>query len=187
MHGPVLKTCRNQRSTSCRAVNIQSPKSLQSSLCSSAPSLSRDFDFISSTFARRSTYFSGDITIPTSQVMDILSTHPPERLAHPRSPIPPLSTLTSRATHAHPTSPRSTGFCAIWDCISSRSSSHLRTQKHVLPRRHHIPTLQVTKARPTTTVAPTCASVHSWRCFWHPLYDFSQSKDSDNQTHTHAH
>ena len=38
-------------------------------------------------------------------------------------PIPPLSTLTSRATHAHPTSPRSTGFCAIWDCISSSSSS----------------------------------------------------------------
>ena len=29
------------------------------------------------------------------------------------SPILPLSTLTSRATHAHPTSPRSTGFCAI--------------------------------------------------------------------------
>ena len=25
-------------------------------------------------------------------------THPPKRLAHPRSPIPPLSTLTSRAT-----------------------------------------------------------------------------------------
>ena len=23
----------------------------------------------------------------------------------------------NRATHAHPTSPRSTGFCAIWDCI----------------------------------------------------------------------
>jgi len=39
------------------------------------------------------------------------------------SPIPPLSTLTSRATHAHPTSPRSTGFCDIWDCISSSSSS----------------------------------------------------------------
>ena len=49
-------------------------------------------------------------------------THPPKRLAHPRSPIPPLSTLTSRATHAHPTSPRSTGFCAIWGCISSSSS-----------------------------------------------------------------
>jgi len=48
-------------------------------------------------------------------------THPPKRLAHPRSPIPHLSTLTSRATHAHPTSPRSTGFCAIWDCISSSS------------------------------------------------------------------
>jgi len=32
--------------------------------------------------------------------------------------------MTSRATHAHPTSPRSTGFCAIWDCISS-SSTHL--------------------------------------------------------------
>ena len=29
------------------------------------------------------------------------------------SPMPPLSALTSRATHAHPTSPRSTGFCAI--------------------------------------------------------------------------
>ena len=51
-------------------------------------------------------------------------THPLMRLAHPRSPIPPLSTLTSRATHAHPTSPRSIGFCAIWDCISSSSSSH---------------------------------------------------------------
>ena len=50
-------------------------------------------------------------------------THPPKRLAHPRSPIPPLSTLTSRATHAHPTLPRSTGFCAIWGCISSSSSS----------------------------------------------------------------
>ena len=47
--------------------------------------------------------------------------HPPKRLAHPRSPIPPLSALTSRATHAHPTSPRSTGFCAIWGCISSSS------------------------------------------------------------------
>ena len=35
--------------------------------------------------------------------------HPPKRLAHPRSPIPPLSTLTSRAAHAHPTSPRNTG------------------------------------------------------------------------------
>ena len=33
-----------------------------------------------------------------------------------------LSTLTSRATHAHPTSPRSTGFCAIWGCISSSCS-----------------------------------------------------------------
>ena len=32
-------------------------------------------------------------------------------------------TLTSRATHAHPTSSRNTGFCAIWDCISSSSSS----------------------------------------------------------------
>jgi len=49
-------------------------------------------------------------------------THPPKRLAHPRSPIPPLSILTSRATHAHPTSSRSTGFCAIWGCISSSSS-----------------------------------------------------------------
>ena len=48
-------------------------------------------------------------------------THPPNRLAHPRSPIPPLSTLTSRATHAHPTSPRRTRFCAIWDCASSSS------------------------------------------------------------------
>jgi len=39
---------------------------------------------------------------------------------------PPLSTLTSRATHAHPTSAHSTGFCAIWDCISSSSSSNKR-------------------------------------------------------------
>jgi len=53
-------------------------------------------------------------------------THPPKRLAHPRSPIPPLSTLTSRATHAHPTSPRSTGFCVIWGCISSSSKPVLR-------------------------------------------------------------
>jgi hypothetical protein len=29
-------------------------------------------------------------------------THPPKRLAHPRSPIPPLSTLTARATLARP-------------------------------------------------------------------------------------
>ena len=28
-------------------------------------------------------------------------------------------TRNTRAKHAHPTSPRSTGFCAIWDCISS--------------------------------------------------------------------
>ena len=58
----------------------------------------------------------------------------PEALAHSPSqmplscPIAPLSqrvasALTSRATHAHPTSPRSTGFCAIWGCISSSSSS----------------------------------------------------------------
>ena len=40
---------------------------------------------------------------------------------------PLLSTPTSRATHAHPTSPRSTGFCAIWGCISS--SSLLRSGK----------------------------------------------------------
>jgi len=42
----------------------------------------------------------------------------------PRTPaaMPPLSTLTSRATRAHPTSPRSTGFCALWDCISSSSA-----------------------------------------------------------------
>jgi len=27
--------------------------------------------------------------------------------------------------YAHPTSPRSTGFCAIWDCISSSSKYHI--------------------------------------------------------------
>ena len=32
-------------------------------------------------------------------------THLPRRLAHPRSPIPPLSTLTARATHARPLHP----------------------------------------------------------------------------------
>jgi len=53
-------------------------------------------------------------------------------LAHPRSPIPPpLSTLTSRAAHAHPTSPRSTGFCAIWGCISSSSGAHEQCSRGV--------------------------------------------------------
>jgi hypothetical protein len=32
-------------------------------------------------------------------------THSPKRLAHPRPPIPPLSTLTARATHARPLDP----------------------------------------------------------------------------------
>ena len=32
-------------------------------------------------------------------------THPPRRLAHPRSPMPPLLTLTARATHALPLHP----------------------------------------------------------------------------------
>jgi len=58
-----------------------------------------------------------------------IPTHPSKRLAHPRSPIPPLSTLTSRATHAHPTSARSTGFCAIWDCISSSSQGCLHGRR----------------------------------------------------------
>ena len=44
-----------------------------------------------------------------------------------------LSTMTSRATHAHPTSPRSTGFCAIWDCISSSSSSLALSTKPTHP------------------------------------------------------
>jgi len=76
LRGPILKTFSNQRITSCRAVNIQPHKaprrSLYSpprrSLCSSAPSTSRDFEFIFRSLARRSTYFSSDITIPTSQV-----------------------------------------------------------------------------------------------------------------------
>ena len=34
-----------------------------------------------------------------------IHTHSPKRLAHPRSPMPPLSTLTARATHAHPLLP----------------------------------------------------------------------------------
>ena len=32
-------------------------------------------------------------------------THSPRRLSHPRSPMPPLSTLTARATHARPLLP----------------------------------------------------------------------------------
>jgi len=60
--------------------------------------------------------------------------HPPKRLAHPRSLIPPLSTLTLRATHAHPTSPRSTGLCAIWGCISSSSSSDHLSSSRTLTR-----------------------------------------------------
>ena len=31
--------------------------------------------------------------------------HSPKRLAHPRSPMPPLSVLTASATHAHPLNP----------------------------------------------------------------------------------
>jgi len=44
-----------------------------------------------------------------------------------------LDTNLTRNTHAHPTSPRSTGFCAIWDCISSSSSSiaHDLARTHV--------------------------------------------------------
>ena len=33
-------------------------------------------------------------------------THKPKRLAHPRSPMPPLSTLTAQATHARPLPPK---------------------------------------------------------------------------------
>ena len=47
--------------------------------------------------------------------------------------LPPLSTLTSRATHAHPFSPRSTGFCAIWGCISSSSLLAERATLSTLP------------------------------------------------------
>ena len=51
-------------------------------------------------------------------------TQSPRRRAHPRSPMPPLLTLTARATHARPLAiTRSIGFCAIWGCISSSSSS----------------------------------------------------------------
>jgi len=74
-------------------------------------------------------------------------THPPKRLAHPRSPIPPLSTLTSRAAHAHPTSPRSTGFCAVWGCISS--SSVKQAQSAV----HEYGTMVKVKLRPIRRVA----------------------------------
>jgi len=42
-----------------------------------------------------------------------------------------ISTLTSRAIHAQPTSTRSTGFCAIWDCISSSSIEFIKPRmKH---------------------------------------------------------
>jgi len=41
--------------------------------------------------------------LPRQAAFLLFHTHPPKRLAHPRLPIPPLSTLTSRATHAHPT------------------------------------------------------------------------------------
>jgi len=58
--------------------------------------------------------------------LSVCLSHPPTQApCTPALAIPPLSTLTSRATHAHPTSPRSTGFCAKWDCISSSSSSSL--------------------------------------------------------------
>ena len=44
-------------------------------------------------------------------------------------------TMTSRAKHTLPTSPRSTGFCAIWDCISSSSSSTARVCKWLTRQR----------------------------------------------------
>ena len=52
-------------------------------------------------------------------------THPPKRLPHPRSPMPPLSTLAARATRARPLLPAAfTGFCAIWFRVGSSSSSN---------------------------------------------------------------
>ena len=70
-------------------------------------------------------------------------THPPKRLAHPRSSIPPLSKMTSRASHAHPTLTRSTGFFAIWDCISSSSAENVSQDDHAhgrdAPHKTHTP------------------------------------------------
>jgi len=61
--------------------------------------------------------------------------------------------LTSRATHAHPTSPRSTGFCAIWDCISSSSSSQQRTAAHIAQQRTAAHSTQQRTAAQSSTVA----------------------------------
>ncbi len=59
------------------------------------------------------------------------STHTTKRLALPRLPTPPyFRAWPLCTTHAHllqdtaPTSTRSIGFCVIWVCISSSSSSN---------------------------------------------------------------
>ena len=56
------------------------------------------------------------------------------------------------ATHAHPTSPRSTGFCAIWGCISSSFGAlRLRLCGSSLYNSAYAP-LPISPPSPTTTV-----------------------------------
>ena len=47
----------------------------------------------------------------------------PSALHLPRLPEPPTHDLTYTRNARASTSPRSIGFCVIWDCISSSSSS----------------------------------------------------------------
>ena len=52
-----------------------------------------------------------------------LPTHIPKRIALPRLPLTSYSFFWPLRAPRAPTSPRSIGFCVIWDCISSSSSN----------------------------------------------------------------
>ena len=54
---------------------------------------------------------------------NLLRQHP-SALHLPRLPETPTHDLTYTRSARASTSPRSIGFCVIWDCISSSSSSH---------------------------------------------------------------
>ena len=54
----------------------------------------------------------------------------PSALHLPCLPEPPTRDLTYTRNARASTSPRSTGFCVIWDCISSSSSSTLEVSWH---------------------------------------------------------
>ena len=81
----------------------------------------------------RCTYFSVMNPVASKHIMNCFQhtlylirlhthTHSPKHLAHPRSPMPPLSTLTARATHARPLLPAALASVPYEFVISSSSS-----------------------------------------------------------------